>query len=98
MSLYVGLRLRLRDSGERVRTKALATWFSRFERDLHRRINAVVLQRMFLEFIPPSAAILALVAFERLVVQVNALVSHQVALLDERATAHGADVAADAHV
>ncbi len=47
-----------------------------------------------LEFVPARGAVVALVALEGFVVQMDALVSHQVALLHEPAPAHAADVTA----
>ena len=96
--LHLGLCLLLRHPGECVRAEALAAGLARLEGDLHRRLGAVVLECVLLQLVAPRAAVLALAALERLVVQVDALVSHQVALLDERPATHAADVTADAHV
>lgn len=98
MPLHLSLSLLLGDSGEGVRAEALAPRLAWLERDFHRRVDAVVLDCVFLELVAPRAAVLTIPALERLVVQVDALVSHQVALLNKRTSAYAADVATDAHV
>lgn len=58
----------------------------------------MVLGLVFFQLVTPSAAVVAEVALERFVVEVNSFVSHEVALLHEALATCDARVRPDSHV
>ena len=58
-------------------------------------LAGVVFQNVFLKFVSPRAAVIALLAFERLILEMYALVSNEMTFLNESSATRGTDVRTD---